>query len=81
MWNQAAVGGCEGPAKHFGYSTLKSMQVKLIKGFATGHDVYVILLTDYGKSWSNACLPLVLDTQLTIITLHYHRGNPLDRNY
>jgi len=61
--------GVEGAAKRLGYSSLKSLQVEVIISFATGHDVFTILPTGYGKSLCYACLPAVFDTQLSNLLL------------
>ncbi len=51
----------EGAAQHLGYSSLQSLQEEVVVSFVTGHYVFAILPTGYGKSLCYACLPNVFD--------------------
>ena len=44
-----------------GYGALKDLLLEVIKGIATGRDVFAVLPTGYGKSLCYGCLPLVFD--------------------
>ena len=44
-----------------GYAELKSYQARVIKQFVSGHDVFGVLPTGYGRSLCNACLPLIFN--------------------
>ncbi len=52
----------EEAAKRLGYSTLKELQLRVVLSVATGHDVFAVLPTGYGKSLCYDCLPLVFDS-------------------
>ncbi len=52
----------EEAAKRLGYSTLKELQLKVVLSVVTGHDVFAVLPTGYGKSLCYGCLPLVFDS-------------------
>ena len=47
-----------------GYEGMKSEQLQIIEAIVTGHDVFGVLPTGYGKSLCYACLPLVFDCLL-----------------
>ena len=47
-----------------GYAELKSHQARVIEQFVSGHDVFGVLPTGYGKSLCYACLPLIFDQLL-----------------
>ena len=47
-----------------GYKELKEHQARVIEEFVSGHDVFGILPTGYGKSLCYVCLPLVFDQLL-----------------
>ena len=40
---------------------IKSEQLQIVEAFVTGHDVFGVLPTGYGKSLCYACLPAVFD--------------------
>ncbi len=40
----------EEAAKRLGYSTLKELELNVVLSVATGHDVFAVLPTGYGKS-------------------------------
>ena len=44
-------------AKQLGYGALKDLQLEVIKGIATGRDVFSVLPTGYGKSPCYVCMP------------------------
>ena len=48
-------------ARQLEYDTLKSLQLKVIKSFLAGRDVFAILPMGYGKSLCYALLPLLFD--------------------
>ena len=43
---------------------MKSAQLQIVESFVTGHDVFGVLPTGYGKSLCYACLPSVFDCLL-----------------
>ena len=47
-----------------GYERMKSEQLQIVESFVTGHDVFGVLPTGYGKSLCYACLPSVFDCLL-----------------
>ena len=47
-----------------GYSALKPEQLRVIKSFVFGKDVFAVLPTGFGKSLCYVCLPAILDTRL-----------------
>ena len=46
------------------YERMKSEQLQIVESFVTGHDVFGVLPTGYGKSRCYACLPSVFDCLL-----------------
>ena len=48
----------------FGYQSLKDKQKEVIVNFMKGSDVFVVLLTGYGKCLCYTCLPKVYDCLL-----------------
>ena len=48
-------------AKHLSYNKVKDLQMKVISKVLSGHDVFAVLPTGYGKSLCYGCLPLVFD--------------------
>ncbi|XP_065892414.1 uncharacterized protein [Dysidea avara] len=48
-------------AKHLGYNEVKDLQMKVISEVLSGHDVFAVLPTGYGKSLCYGCLPLAFD--------------------
>ena len=48
-------------AADLGYSLLKPLQEEVVVQFATGHDVFAVLPTGFGKSLCYACLPSTFD--------------------
>ena len=48
-------------AKHLSYNEVKDLQMKVISEVLSGHDVFAVLPTGYGKSLCYGCLPLVFD--------------------
>ena len=51
-------------SRTMGYEGMKSEQLQIVESFMTGHDVFGVLPTGYGKSLCYACLPLVFDCLL-----------------
>ena len=51
-------------SRTMGYEGMKSEQLRIVESFVTGHDVFGVLPTGYGKSLCYACLPLVFDCLL-----------------
>ena len=51
-------------SRTMGYEGMKSEQLQIVESFVTGHDVFGVLPTGYGKSLCYACLPLVFDCLL-----------------
>ena len=47
--------------KRLGYGKLKPMQIEALTSFVQGSDVFVSLLTGYGKSIIYAALPYAFD--------------------
>ena len=56
-------------ARLLGFEKLKDKQVKAVKAFVSGSDVFVSLPTGYGKSVIYAVLPPVFDTLRGSLTL------------
>lgn len=48
-------------AKQLGYSSIKELQLEVIKKIIIGHDVFAVLPTGFGKSLCYGYLPLVFD--------------------
>lgn len=48
-------------AQALGYNQLREKQVEVIVKFLSGHDVFGVLPTGYGKSLCYACLPGAFD--------------------
>ena len=48
-------------AKQLGYSSIKELQLEVIKKIITGHDVLAVLPTGFGNSLCYRCFPLVFD--------------------
>ena len=46
------------------YAELQSNQARVIEQFVSGHDVFGVLPTAYGKNLCSACLPLIFDQLL-----------------
>ena len=51
-------------AQKLGYRVLKDQQLEGIVGFVSGHDVFGVLPTGFGKSLCYACLPGLYDQLL-----------------
>ena len=51
-------------AQKLGYRALKDQQLEVIVGFVSGHDVFGVLPTGFGKSLCYACLPGLYDQLL-----------------
>ena len=62
-------------AKQLGYGALKDLQLEVIKGIATGRDMFALLQTRYGKSLCYGCLPVVFD--FCIIQQNIPMGNSI----
>ena len=43
-------------AQNLGYQTLEDLQMEVILAFATGHDVFAVLLNGFSKTLCYACL-------------------------
>ena len=48
-------------AQALGYNQLKEKQVEVVEKFLSGHDIFGVLPTGYGKSLCYACLPGAFD--------------------
>ena len=65
-------------AKELGYDQLKELQMKVIKPFVAGKDVFAVLpTTGYGKSLCYACLPTLYDHLHHLEDLHKFIEIPL----
>lgn len=51
-------------SRTIGYKGMKSEQLQIVESFVTGHDVFGVLPTGYGKSLCYACLPAVFENLL-----------------
>ena len=51
-------------SRTMGYVGMKPEQLQVVESFVTGHDVFAVLPTGYGKSLCYACLPLVYECLL-----------------
>lgn len=51
-------------SRAMGYERMKSEQLQIVQSFVTGHDVFGVLPTGYGKSLCYACLTSVFDLLL-----------------
>ena len=61
-WQYSTVKALENYAAHYlGYQELKDLQMKVITRFVSGHNVFAILPTGFGKSLCYACLPPLFD--------------------
>ena len=48
-------------AQLLGYKQMKPQQLRVVKSFLKGHDVFRVLQTGFSKSHCYACLPIVSD--------------------
>ena len=55
---------CHTVTRSLGYSALKPEELRVIKSFVFGKDIFAVLPTGFGKSLCYVCLPAILGTRL-----------------
>ena len=59
--NERILSAASRAARSLGYCELREKQAEVLEKFVSGHDVFAVLPTGYGKSLCYACLPGTFD--------------------